>query len=61
MEQKKIGTVEPIYKEIDVDTFAFMVGAVKKYGSKAECYEDLMKYLRYLVEKWENTQLIDGE
>ena len=47
MEQKEIGTVEPIG---GVNLIHFIYGAIDKYGSKIEYHNSLMEYIRLNIE-----------
>lgn len=52
-EQRKIGTVEPIYGfHINPEeTLAFINGAVKKYGDDISCHNSLIDYLNEMLDK----------
>jgi hypothetical protein len=47
MEQKEIGTVEPIG---GVNLINFIYGAIDKYGSKIEYHNSLIEYIRLNIE-----------
>ena len=54
LENKKLGTVEPIYLykgKYDNTMMGFIIGAISKYGGKREYYFELVHYIKKMLEE----------